>query len=75
MSYIKKLNGKKLLTTPPVFVWENIQYETIMGSEAYGVSSGDSDIDIYGWCIPPKDMVFPHLLQFLFCFYVQLLGL
>jgi predicted nucleotidyltransferase len=32
-----------------------------MGSEAYGVSSNDSDRDIYGMCIPPKGLVFPHL--------------
>jgi predicted nucleotidyltransferase len=38
-----------------------MQYEVLMGSEAYGVSSGDSDRDIYGFCIPPKHVVFPHL--------------
>jgi predicted nucleotidyltransferase len=32
-----------------------------MGSVAYGVAGDDSDSDIYGWCIPPKEMVFPHL--------------
>jgi len=32
-----------------------------MGSQAYGVSSESSDIDIYGICIPPKEEVFPHL--------------
>jgi predicted nucleotidyltransferase len=36
-------------------------YETIMGSVAYGVSSDTSDMDIYGFCIPPKGIVFPHL--------------
>jgi len=36
-------------------------YETIMGSIAYGVSSDESDRDIYGFCIPPKEEVFPHL--------------
>lgn len=36
-------------------------YEVIMGSEAYAVSSGGSDLDIYAVCIPPKTMVFPHL--------------
>lgn len=34
---------------------------TIMGSQAYAVSGESSDIDIYGFCIPPKDMIFPHL--------------
>jgi predicted nucleotidyltransferase len=32
-----------------------------MGSVAYGVSGDTSDIDVYGFCIPPKDIVFPHL--------------
>jgi predicted nucleotidyltransferase len=32
-----------------------------MGSVAYGVSSDDSDIDVYGFCIPKKDVIFPHL--------------
>ncbi len=32
-----------------------------MGSVAYGVSSDTSDLDIYGFCIPPKYIIFPHL--------------
>jgi predicted nucleotidyltransferase len=40
---------------------DNLCYETIMGSVAYGVSSDTSDMDVYGICMPPKDMVFPHL--------------
>lgn len=32
-----------------------------MGSIAYGVSNDSSDVDVYGFCIPPKDVVFPHL--------------
>lgn len=32
-----------------------------MGSVAYGASSDTSDMDVYGFCIPPKKMVFPHL--------------
>jgi predicted nucleotidyltransferase len=38
-----------------------VHYETLMGSVAYGVSGDASDSDIYGFCIPQKDMVFPHL--------------
>jgi predicted nucleotidyltransferase len=52
---------KKKLITPPGFLIGSVQYETIMGSVAYGVSSDTSDMDIYGFCIPPKDMLFPHL--------------
>jgi predicted nucleotidyltransferase len=32
-----------------------------MGSEVYGASNGNSDKDVYGFCIPPKEIVFPHL--------------
>ncbi len=46
---------------PPHFLPANVMYETLMGSIAYGVSSDQSDHDIYGFCIPPKEEVFPHL--------------
>lgn len=32
-----------------------------MGSIAYGVFADQSDRDIYGFCILPKEDVFPHL--------------
>jgi predicted nucleotidyltransferase len=46
---------------PPRWLPGNVQYETIMGSVAYGVSSDTSDVDVYGWAIPPKEDLFPHL--------------
>jgi predicted nucleotidyltransferase len=49
------------LARPPRWLPANVQYETIMGSVAYGVSSESSDLDVYGWAIPPKEDVFPHL--------------
>jgi predicted nucleotidyltransferase len=49
------------LVRPPRWLPANVQYETIMGSVAYGVSFDTSDVDVYGWAIPPKDDVFPHL--------------
>jgi len=49
------------LIKPPRWLPGNVQYETIMGSVAYGVSSDTSDLDIYGWAIPPKEEIFPHL--------------
>jgi uncharacterized protein len=52
---------KKNLITPPPFVELNTHYLTIMGSQSYGVSNDDSDQDIYGFCIPPKNVIFPHL--------------
>lgn len=47
--------------SPPGWLPDNLCYETIMGSEAYGTASGESDVDVYGVCCPPKDLVFPHL--------------
>jgi predicted nucleotidyltransferase len=52
---------KRGLITPPNFIVSNTMYETVMGSVAYGVSDDLSDRDTLGFCIPPKDMVFPHL--------------
>jgi len=53
--------AKKRLIHPPKWLADNTQYLTVMGSQAYGVSTDTSDLDIYGWCIPPKEQVFPHL--------------
>lgn len=58
---LDKLKKKKLIT-PPKFLSSNTQALFIMGSSAYGVSTNDSDLDIYGWCIPPKSEIFPHLV-------------
>ena len=60
MSVVKKLTEKGLIQ-PPGFLATNVHFETIMGSFAYGVSSDTSDVDLYGWAIPNKDMLFPHL--------------
>jgi predicted nucleotidyltransferase len=60
MSTLQRLADRGLVK-PPRWLPANVQYETIMGSMAYGVSSDTSDMDVYGWAIPPKDDVFPHL--------------
>lgn len=60
MSYVADLTRKGFIK-PPKFVVSNTLYETIMGSVAYGVSNDTSDMDVYGFCIPPKEDVFPHL--------------
>ena len=60
-SVFDRLKAKGLLNTPPWFMENNMQLEVIMGSNAYGVSSDTSDMDIYGFCMPPKDQIFPHL--------------
>lgn len=49
------------LIHPPKYLVHATQYLTRMGSVAYGVSTDVSDQDIYGWCIPPIEDVFPHL--------------
>ena len=45
----------------PNFLATNLQYETLTGSHAYGCNNVDSDIDLQGFCIPPKKIIFPHL--------------
>jgi predicted nucleotidyltransferase len=60
MSVIQRLTDKGI-ARPPKFLPPNVHYETIMGSVAYGVSSDTSDMDVYGFCIPPKEEIFPHL--------------
>ncbi|MEM1178203.1 MAG: nucleotidyltransferase domain-containing protein [Acidobacteriota bacterium] len=49
------------LLTAPTFMARGVQYEVVLGSVAYGVSDDQSDLDIYGFCVPPRDEVFPHL--------------
>ena len=61
MSNIIEKLVEKGLAHPPRWLPQNVNYLVIMGSEAYGVSSGGSDIDVYGYCMPPKHLVFPHL--------------
>lgn len=57
---------------PPRWLVDNVQYLTQMGSVSYGVSGESSDVDVYGMCIPPKDMVFPHLAGELMGFGTQI---
>ena len=46
---------------PPRWLPSNTHYLCVMGSTAYGCDSSESsDMDIYGWCIPPVGIVFPH---------------
>ena len=60
MSTLQRLTDRGMIK-PPRWLPGNVQYETIMGSVAYGVSSDTSDVDVYGWAIPMKDDIFPHL--------------
>lgn len=51
---------KDRAVSPPSWLPNAVQYETLMGSHAYGINTENSDFDIYGWCMPPKEMLFPH---------------
>ncbi len=56
-----QLLKEKGLIKPPKWLPQNVHYEVIAGSVSYGVSSDTSDMDVVGFCIPPKDLTFPHL--------------
>lgn len=60
MNPLQELSKKKLIH-PPKWLVDNTMYLTITGSVAYAISNDTSDMDIYGWVIPPKEDVFPHL--------------
>lgn len=57
---LQRLYEKKLIS-PPKFLPSNTHYLVMMGSQAYGCSTEDSDRDIFGWCIPQREDIFPHL--------------
>jgi len=59
-SVVQQLTQRGLLR-PPAFLPTNMMYETLMGSVAYGVSGDTSDRDVYGFAIPPREHLFPHL--------------
>lgn len=56
-----KLYDRGLLRGAPKFLRPGVQYEVLMGSVAFGVSNDTSDMDVYGFAIPPQDHLFPHL--------------
>ena len=59
-SIFDKLCSERLITDYPSHMKANVHYECMMGSNAYGVSDDNSDIDIYGFCIPPRHLIFPY---------------
>lgn len=58
---IRKILNAGIHVDMPKWLPDNLCYETMMGSEAYGVASNNSDMDVYGAVFPPKELVFPHL--------------
>lgn len=63
-SVIAQLTNNHLIK-PPSWLPSNTMFEGVQGSNAYGVAVDESDFDIIGWCIPPKDVVFPHLAGYI----------
>lgn len=59
-SYVRLLREKNKIQ-PPKWLPDNVMFEAITGSVAYGVSNDTSDMDIVGFCMPPVDTLFPHL--------------
>lgn len=63
-SIVRQLHEKNLIN-PPHYVVTETKYEVLMGSIAYGCSDtskeSKSDWDIYGFCIPNKDIIFSQL--------------
>ena len=59
-SVVERLMKRNLLDGPK-WLPNAVVYETMTGSVAYGVSSDTSDCDVYGFCVPPKELIFPHL--------------
>lgn len=64
-SLTQHLLQQSLLPQAPDFLSTSVHYEVIMGSVAYGVSEDQSDIDVYGFIIPPAAISFPHKNDFL----------
>lgn len=59
-------------TSHPKWMDTNIHYATIVGSQSYNCHniSGTktpytSDMDICGFCVPPKEMIFPHTVGYI----------
>lgn len=60
MNVIENLETRGLIS-PPKWLHHAVQYLIVGGSTAYGCNKTNSDWDVIGWCIPPKEDIFPHL--------------
>lgn len=59
-SVIKKIANRELAVIPK-HILSNNMFEVITGSVAYGVSGDTSDMDVVGFYIPQREVMFPHL--------------
>lgn len=57
---LQELEKQKLIS-PPSWLVNNTVFLGTTGSIAYGMNTGSSDIDVHGYAVPPREMVFPHL--------------
>ena len=64
-SKFDELRSKGILKDYPRHLINNVQYETIVGSIAYAVNEDTSDFDVYGFTIPPKEIMFPHTVGYI----------
>lgn len=53
------MNLKDINANYPKWLPTNTQYLCYMGSFAYGVSTDASDMDVCGFCMPPKEYIYP----------------
>ncbi|MCK9597012.1 nucleotidyltransferase domain-containing protein [Candidatus Pacearchaeota archaeon] len=64
--------NKKILHDSGCFdkdwIVDNMQYETIVGSYAYGCNVEESDFDIYAYTIPPKEFLVPNFYGYFYGF-------
>ena len=67
-SIFDALVSKQLITNYPGYLKNNIHYEAMVGSVAYGVSQDSSDVDVYGFCMPPKHILFPYHMGYIYDF-------
>lgn len=64
MSTIKALHKAGKLSLSKDFMTD-IVYEGVTGSTAYAATNNASDMDIYGICMLPLDMAFPHRIGYI----------
>lgn len=56
---LERFEREKLIQ-PPKWLVDNTIYLVYMGSIVYGCNTDMSDVDMYGVCVPPKELVFPE---------------
>lgn len=67
-STFDSLHKQNLLADAPPFLKNAVAYEVVMGSVAYGVAEDKSDIDVYGFCVPPKKYLQPFTGDYIYGF-------